>query len=241
MSLDELSLRREEVSEKVSNNKGVWYLERNGVLCLKSRTLKAIREYVQGHYLVDLNKEKKNYYSRLIMLQLENGESLDWVRKQLDHYLSQSNREGLPEALEQPKSVAKPVEEISINPSPLLSEIIEGGKEVYKEMGWGWGESAYREALCLELEARGYRCSQEVSVPILYRGRELSHVNSRIDILARLEGVGIIIELKSDSASRMSMERAWCQCQRYLRITGHQLGIVINFPDKETNEIEYRY
>jgi hypothetical protein len=59
--------------------------------------------------------------------------------------------------------------------------------------------------------------------------------------LARFEDIGIIIELKSDSASRMSMDRAWCQCQRYLRITDYNIGIVINFPDKETNEIEYRY
>lgn len=233
MCLNELSLRREEVSDKV-----VWYVEGNGAVVLKCKTLKAIRDYIQRHYLVDLSKEKKNYYSRLIMLQLENGESLEWVRKQLDTYLTQSNNEV--QKLEEPKPHLKEEEKKEVQP-PLLSEIIEASKVVYKEMGWGWGESAYREALSLELEARGYRCSQEVSVPIIYKGRELSHVNCRIDILAYLEEKGIIIELKADSASRMSMDRAWCQCQRYLRITGNHLGIVINFPDKETTDIEYRY
>ena len=100
----------------------------------------------------------------------------------------------------------------------LYQPIIEMGREVYRELGWGWQESVYREAMMIELRNQNYRCSEEVYQAIPYKNGFLSNVCGRIDILVDLGRFGMIIELKSDSANKTSMIKACCQCKRYMRI-----------------------
>lgn len=121
----------------------------------------------------------------------------------------------------------------------LYLPIIEMGREVYRELGWGWQESVYREAMMIELRNKNYKCSEEVYQAIPYKNGYLSNVCGRIDILVDLGRFGMIIELKSDSANKTSMTKACCQCQRYMRIMKYKYGLVINFPEKNNREIEY--
>ena len=198
----------------------------------QSKKRSTLRDYIIRHYFKNISPEDKTYYSKLVLLQLENGRSLEEI-----------NRLG---------TINTPVDSIhntpvdSIHNTPVDSiykEIIESSQEVYSKMGWGWGESVYREALTKELEYMGYKCSQEVSMPVYYKDNELSHVNCRIDIYARKDGNEFVLELKSDNGTPNSVERAVCQCERYLRnykcidngIERH--GMVINFPDKMTDGV----
>lgn len=120
----------------------------------------------------------------------------------------------------------------------LTNPIIDLAKLVYRELSWGWNESVYREAFALELIENGYKCGQEITKPIIYKGRELSHVNARLDLLIEKGESKIVIELKADSASKLTMTKASQQCKRYLGLTNFKYGLVINFPEKENKEIE---
>ena len=50
---------------------------------------------------------------------------------------------------------------------------------VYDELGWGWREDVYREALALELRNAGVDCRCEVTVPVMYRCNRLNRLRRR--------------------------------------------------------------
>lgn len=121
----------------------------------------------------------------------------------------------------------------------VFDPIINLAREVYNDLSWGWHESVYREAFASELLNHGYLCSQEIVKPIFYKGKELSHVNARLDLLIEKGTIKMIIELKADGATRHTMIKAEQQCKRYLALTGISYGMVINFPERELREIEF--
>ena len=176
----------------------------------------------------DYNIDDTLYYSKLIMLQLEFNKPVNIE----DNFPLRTNIPIQNESFIQNETLS------NMQYDEVFTDIINCSKEVYNYLGRGWGESTYREALTIELSKKGYICSQEVSIPIIYKEIELSHVNLRIDILAKKNDKNIIIELKADSASKTSMEKATCQCERYMKLHKTNYGIVINFPDKKTDQIE---
>jgi GxxExxY protein len=74
----------------------------------------------------------------------------------------------------------------------LSKLILDACLTVHKEMGPGLLESIYVLCLTRELNLRGIRVMNEVSIPLLYKGIELSK-DFRIDILVENE---IVIEVK---------------------------------------------
>ena len=106
-------------------------------------------------------------------------------------------------------------------------------RKVYESLGWGWREEVYREAMAQELCALGVDARCEVALPVIYKGRPLSHVSVRMDML--LDGA-VVIELKA--VARLSA-RAGRQCRRYIdNCAGVRAGVAINFPDAPKREIE---
>ena len=225
------------VQETVKDNAPYFQLWLDDKCVSQSKKRSTLRDYIIRHYFKNISPEDKTYYSKLVLLQLENGRSLEEIE---GLSTPNSNVETTNSNVENPNP--KPNVEIEVI-DPIYKEIIQSSKEVYRIMGWGWGESVYREALTKELEYMGYKCSQEVSMPVYYKDNELSHVNCRIDIYARKDGNEFVLELKSDNGTPNSVERAVCQCERYLRnykcidngIERH--GMVINFPDKMTDGV----
>lgn len=127
-----------------------------------------------------------------------------------------------------------------MNIENLTQSIEDSAQKVYRQLGWGWQESVYREALVRELGENGLICQEEIPSPIYYNGYPLSNVNCRLDILAtepksKLE---VIIELKADAATKMTMIKAYQQCLRYLNNTKKTYGMVINFPEKNNRQVE---
>jgi len=55
----------------------------------------------------------------------------------------------------------------------LTHEIIAAAIEVHKLLGPGLLESAYQFCLLSELEDRGLKCRQEVTVPLIYKNKKL--------------------------------------------------------------------
>ncbi len=93
---------------------------------------------------------------------------------------------------------------------------------VHKEMGPGLLESVYELCLIKELCIRGINVQSQVSIPLIYKGYELSK-DFRIDILVENE---IILELKAVDFI-IPVHKA--QLISYLKLADKKLGFLINF------------
>lgn len=100
--------------------------------------------------------------------------------------------------------------------------VVDAALTVHREMGPGLLESVYEVCLCEELLSRGLTVQRQVPVPVTFRGKELDAA-LRIDLL--VENV-LVIELKSVD-SILPVHHA--QMLSYLKLSGHRLGLLINF------------
>jgi len=100
-------------------------------------------------------------------------------------------------------------------------EVIGAAIEVHRELGPGFLEAVYEEALSRELEGRGVQFERQVPVTVVYKGYEVGR--GRIDLLVEN---GLVVELKAiDNLS--TLHRA--QVISYLRALSSPLGLLINF------------
>jgi GxxExxY protein len=105
---------------------------------------------------------------------------------------------------------------------PRTHAIIGAAMEVHRELGCGFLEAVYQEALAIEFELRNIPFQREVILPIHYKGR-LIKSNYRADFVAF---GSIIVELKALSALSGVDE---AQVLHYLKATGHKVGLLLNF------------
>jgi GxxExxY protein len=104
----------------------------------------------------------------------------------------------------------------------ITHEIIGAAIEVHKLLGPGLLESAYEECLVHELRLRSLRVERQKGVPVVYKETKLE-CGYRIDLL--VEG-RIVVELKSIDFLGPIHEAI---VLTYLRLSGHHLGLLINF------------
>ncbi len=109
---------------------------------------------------------------------------------------------------------------------PEESYIIKGCMmEVHKELGSGFLEQVYQEALEREFKGAGVPYQRESHLRIKYKGEFLQK-----EYIADFVCYGkIIIELKTVSEITDIHK---CQVLNYLKATGFQLGIIGNFAQK---------
>ncbi|MCF7921576.1 MAG: GxxExxY protein [Candidatus Marinimicrobia bacterium] len=96
--------------------------------------------------------------------------------------------------------------------------------EVHKALGPGFLESVYEEALKVELGFQGINFESQKQFPITYRGQEIKQFSCDLVVENK-----IILELKA-LKQLGDIERA--QVINYLKVTGLQLGILMNFGEK---------
>ena len=103
-----------------------------------------------------------------------------------------------------------------------LSETVIGcAIEVNKQLGPGLIELLYERALCYEFQLRGIDFSRQHSIPVIYKGHGIG--NMRVDLL--IEDT-LILEIK---ASSKMLEMHEAQLISYMKLTGLNLGLIINF------------
>ena len=103
------------------------------------------------------------------------------------------------------------------------SKIIKAALTVHNELGPGLLESVYQECLRIELEELDLHVQKEISVPVIYKGREITQDGFRIDLLVEDT---VVVELKSVEEIKPVHKK---QLFTYLRLTGKTIGLLINF------------
>jgi len=104
----------------------------------------------------------------------------------------------------------------------ITHEIIGAAIAVHKELGPALLKSAYEECLAHELQLRNLRVERQRGLPVVYKQAKLE-CGYRIDLL--VEG-RIVVELKSIEGFAPIHEAIMLT---YLRLSGHRLGLLINF------------
>lgn len=108
--------------------------------------------------------------------------------------------------------------------SELTNVIIAVCYEVYNELGYGFLESVYRNALRFALLEKGLSVSHEVPVAVFFRGKNVG--DFRADLV--VNGT-VLLELKTAERIVPAHES---QVLNYLRSTSLELGLVLNFGPK---------
>jgi len=108
-------------------------------------------------------------------------------------------------------------------------KIISAAIEVHKELGPGFLESVYENALAIELRARKIPFQRQRAVPVLYKGVEVAL--HRIDLLVFDR---IVVELK---AIKTLENVHFVVVRSYLRAIGRGHGLLLNF-SKPTLEMK---
>ncbi|GAB4160020.1 MAG: hypothetical protein Fur0021_31490 [Candidatus Promineifilaceae bacterium] len=100
--------------------------------------------------------------------------------------------------------------------------IIGAAMAVHRELGHGFLESVYHEALAIEFTDQGVLFRHEVEIPVFYKGRPLNNTY-RADFICF---DSIIVELKAIPAIS-GKEKA--QVLNYLKATSLDRGLLLNF------------
>lgn len=103
----------------------------------------------------------------------------------------------------------------------IAGEVIGSGIAVHRELGPGFIEKVYQEALCIELHARGLSYERERAIVVRYRGVAIP--GQRIDLIV---AQCVLVELKAITRIDLAHE---AKVLSYLRTTGLRLGFLLNF------------
>jgi GxxExxY protein len=109
-------------------------------------------------------------------------------------------------------------------------KIIGAAMEVHKELGCGFLEAVYQEALEREFVIQGIPCESQPSVQIAYKG-DILNKTYQPDFICYDE---VIVEIKAIS-NLTGIEEA--QLINYLKATDLNVGLLINFGNKS---LEYK-
>ena len=103
----------------------------------------------------------------------------------------------------------------------ITKEIIGAAFEVWKVLGYGFLEKVYENALLEELKSRGLKAEAQKPAIVFYKNRIVGEYC--VDILVE---DSVILELKALERLNDIHE---LQLKNYLRATGIELGLLINF------------
>jgi GxxExxY protein len=103
----------------------------------------------------------------------------------------------------------------------LSQQIIAAAYNVHNELGHGFLEKVYKNALAVELRKMGVSSSVEVPLSVLYKGEVVGEYFADIIVDGK-----IIVEVKAVSKLESAHE---VQLVNYLKATGLNVGLLINF------------
>jgi GxxExxY protein len=103
----------------------------------------------------------------------------------------------------------------------LTEQIIGAAIEVHRELGSGFLEKVYENALQLELKRRDLEFASQVEIPVRYKGQVAGSYYADV-VVARV----VLCEIKAlDSLTSVHEQ----QILHYLKATGIKIGLLLNF------------
>ena len=103
----------------------------------------------------------------------------------------------------------------------LTKQVIECCYAVHNELGIGFVEKVYENALVLALRQAGISCEKQTPINVYFRGEVVGEFYADI-----LVNDSLILELKAVSALAGEHQ---AQLINYLKASGNKLGLLINF------------
>lgn len=104
----------------------------------------------------------------------------------------------------------------------LSGIIVDAAIRVHSGLGPGLLESAYETCLAYELRERGLLVRTQAALPVVYKTIQMD-LAYRIDLLVE---ESIVVELKT-VPKLLPIHEA--QLLTYLRLSGHRIGLLLNF------------
>jgi GxxExxY protein len=106
----------------------------------------------------------------------------------------------------------------------LTGKIIECAFKVHRKLGFGFLEAVYQNALMIELSKVGLEAAKQKAIKIHYDGEVIGDYTADIVVEDR-----VILELKAIKEIHPVHE---AQLVNYLKATGMEVGLLINFGDR---------
>jgi GxxExxY protein len=103
----------------------------------------------------------------------------------------------------------------------LTEKVIKGFYEVYNELGAGFLESVYENALAIVLKDHSLQVEQQYPIPVKFRGKIIG--DFKADILVDDK---VIVELK---AVKRIIDAHKSQIINYLKASDIEVGLLLNF------------
>lgn len=103
----------------------------------------------------------------------------------------------------------------------LTFRVVGCAMAVLNGLGHGLREKTYERALCVEFQHQGIHFQQQQLYPAFYRGEHVDDYIPDLEVEGRL-----IVEIKTVDNI---VEEHLGQVLNYLRITGIQAGVILNF------------
>lgn len=108
--------------------------------------------------------------------------------------------------------------------SDLTDKIIGCAYEVYKQLGHGFSEKVYENAMMIKLPQKGLDVVQQAPIKVYFEEKLVGEYFA--DILVNNK---VVLEFKAVSALSKAHE---VQLVNYLKATGIKVGLLINFGEK---------
>lgn len=103
----------------------------------------------------------------------------------------------------------------------LSKKIIAAAFAVHKELGYGFVERVYKNALAIELQEMSIKCNVEVPLKVLYHQKTVGDYYADMIVDDK-----IVVEVKAVSDLEPIHE---VQLVNYLKATGLHIGLLVNF------------
>ena len=108
----------------------------------------------------------------------------------------------------------------------ISEKIIACAYRVYNNLGSGFLEKVYQNALLIELQKQGLEVEQQFPIDVYYEGKVIGQYYADLVVEQK-----IIVELKAVSDLAKTHE---VQLVNYLKATKIKVGLLINFGDRIT-------
>ena len=104
----------------------------------------------------------------------------------------------------------------------LSKNVVDAAYRVHSALGPGLLESVYEQCFAYELDTRGIKVQRQVILPVTYRDIRID-AGLRLDLLI---GGTLVVEIKAVEKLLPVHE---AQLLTYLKLSGHRVGLLINF------------